>query len=111
MRHVSTVCTHADVRGLSPQFPDRVLGTEPPEMRPPQTLLWGCACAGGRRPACPPAPTEWPSRAAPTARPCGRVTTLFLSPACVNCVRWSNGGMYLASGGDDKLIMVWKRAT
>ncbi|XP_010834743.1 PREDICTED: protein HIRA [Bison bison bison] len=31
--------------------------------------------------------------------------------ACVNCVRWSNGGMYLASGGDDKLIMVWKRAT
>lgn len=37
--------------------------------------------------------------------------SLFLSPACVNCVRWSNGGMYLASGGDDKLIMVWKRAT
>ncbi|KAG3278668.1 protein HIRA isoform X1 [Ictidomys tridecemlineatus] len=31
--------------------------------------------------------------------------------ACVNCVRWSNSGMYLASGGDDKLIMVWKRAT
>nr|XP_042134034.1 protein HIRA-like [Peromyscus maniculatus bairdii] len=30
--------------------------------------------------------------------------------ACVNCVRWSNSGMYLASGGDDKLIMVWKRA-
>ncbi|MBN3282240.1 HIRA protein, partial [Polyodon spathula] len=30
--------------------------------------------------------------------------------ACVNCVRWSNNGLYLASGGDDKLIMVWKRA-
>ncbi|XP_077776926.1 protein HIRA [Podarcis muralis] len=30
--------------------------------------------------------------------------------ACVNCVRWSNNGMYLASGGDDKLIMIWKRA-
>ncbi|NXF18492.1 HIRA protein, partial [Rhodinocichla rosea] len=30
--------------------------------------------------------------------------------ACVNCVRWSNNGVYLASGGDDKLIMVWKRA-
>lgn len=27
--------------------------------------------------------------------------------ACVNSVRWSNGGKYLASGGDDKLIMVW----
>uniref|UniRef100_A0A6Q2XET0 Protein HIRA n=1 Tax=Esox lucius TaxID=8010 RepID=A0A6Q2XET0_ESOLU len=31
--------------------------------------------------------------------------------ACVNCVRWSNNGQYLASGGDDKLVMVWKRAT
>uniref|UniRef100_A0A4W3ITK3 Protein HIRA n=1 Tax=Callorhinchus milii TaxID=7868 RepID=A0A4W3ITK3_CALMI len=30
--------------------------------------------------------------------------------ACVNCVRWSNNGLYLASGGDDKLIMLWKRA-
>uniref|UniRef100_A0A4W5RHN4 Protein HIRA n=1 Tax=Hucho hucho TaxID=62062 RepID=A0A4W5RHN4_9TELE len=30
--------------------------------------------------------------------------------ACVNCVRWSNTGLYLASGGDDKLVMVWKRA-
>ncbi|MBN3289253.1 HIRA protein, partial [Polypterus senegalus] len=30
--------------------------------------------------------------------------------ACVNCVRWSNNGVYLASGGDDKLIMVWRRA-
>uniref|UniRef100_A0A672S431 Protein HIRA n=1 Tax=Sinocyclocheilus grahami TaxID=75366 RepID=A0A672S431_SINGR len=30
--------------------------------------------------------------------------------ACVNCVRWSNNGLYLASGGDDKLVMVWKRA-
>ncbi|XP_027889937.1 protein HIRA [Xiphophorus couchianus] len=30
--------------------------------------------------------------------------------ACVNCVRWSNNGLCLASGGDDKLVMVWKRA-
>ncbi|XP_077297877.1 histone cell cycle regulator-like protein [Arctopsyche grandis] len=28
--------------------------------------------------------------------------------ACVNCVRWSCGGQYLASGGDDKIIMIWK---
>lgn len=28
--------------------------------------------------------------------------------ACVNCVRWSCGGQYLASGGDDKLIMIWR---
>ncbi|XP_063967555.1 protein HIRA-like [Lytechinus pictus] len=28
--------------------------------------------------------------------------------ACVNCVRWSNNGYYLASGGDDRLLMVWK---
>jgi len=35
---------------------------------------------------------------------------LFYVSACVNCVRWSNNGVYLASGGDDKLIMVWKRA-
>lgn len=34
----------------------------------------------------------------------------FVSAACVNCVRWSNNGLYLASGGDDKLVMVWKRA-
>ncbi|XP_047988849.1 protein HIRA homolog isoform X2 [Leguminivora glycinivorella] len=27
--------------------------------------------------------------------------------ACVNCVRWSNAGRYLASGGDDRLVMVW----
>lgn len=27
--------------------------------------------------------------------------------ACVNCVRWSNDGRYLASGGDDRLVMVW----
>lgn len=34
----------------------------------------------------------------------------IFSAACVNCVRWSNNGLYLASGGDDKLVMVWKRA-
>ncbi|KAK3084278.1 hypothetical protein FSP39_010934 [Pinctada imbricata] len=28
--------------------------------------------------------------------------------ACVNCVRWSNSGKSLASGGDDKLIMIWQ---
>jgi protein HIRA/HIR1 len=26
----------------------------------------------------------------------------------VNCVRWSFSGKFLASGGDDKLIMIWK---
>lgn len=29
--------------------------------------------------------------------------------ACVNCVRWSMNGALLASGGDDKLIMIWKK--
>ena len=29
---------------------------------------------------------------------------------CVNCVRWSLDGKYLASGGDDKVIMVWQMA-
>ncbi|XP_021913667.1 protein HIRA isoform X2 [Zootermopsis nevadensis] len=28
--------------------------------------------------------------------------------ACVNCVRWSFSGRFLASGGDDKLVMIWK---
>ncbi|XP_014676295.1 PREDICTED: protein HIRA-like [Priapulus caudatus] len=28
--------------------------------------------------------------------------------ACVNCVRWSHSGRYLASGGDDKLVMIWQ---
>ncbi|PSN56592.1 Protein HIRA [Blattella germanica] len=28
--------------------------------------------------------------------------------ACVNCVRWSFSGIFLASGGDDKLVMIWK---
>ncbi|XP_067127608.1 protein HIRA [Centruroides vittatus] len=28
--------------------------------------------------------------------------------ACVNCVRWSGSGKYLASGGDDKTIMIWQ---
>uniref|UniRef100_A0A665U5T6 Protein HIRA n=1 Tax=Echeneis naucrates TaxID=173247 RepID=A0A665U5T6_ECHNA len=30
--------------------------------------------------------------------------------ACVKLLRWSNTGLYLASGGDDKLVMVWRRA-
>lgn len=29
--------------------------------------------------------------------------------ACVNSVRWSSNGVTLASGGDDKIIMLWKR--
>uniref|UniRef100_A0A1B0CV75 Protein HIRA n=1 Tax=Lutzomyia longipalpis TaxID=7200 RepID=A0A1B0CV75_LUTLO len=29
--------------------------------------------------------------------------------ACVNAVRWSLNGQCLASGGDDKTVMVWKR--
>lgn len=28
---------------------------------------------------------------------------------CVNSVRWSLNGDMLASGGDDKLIMIWKK--
>ncbi|XP_060535243.1 protein HIRA homolog [Cylas formicarius] len=28
--------------------------------------------------------------------------------ACVNVVRWSHGGHYLASGSDDKLVMIWR---
>lgn len=34
----------------------------------------------------------------------------FCFSACVNCVRWSCGGKYLATGGDDKLIMIWQMA-
>uniref|UniRef100_F6WHS8 Protein HIRA n=1 Tax=Ciona intestinalis TaxID=7719 RepID=F6WHS8_CIOIN len=30
--------------------------------------------------------------------------------ACVNSVRWSCNGRYLASGGDDRLIMIWQFA-
>ncbi len=28
--------------------------------------------------------------------------------ACVNCVRWSKSGRFLASAGDDKLVMIWQ---
>ncbi len=29
---------------------------------------------------------------------------------CVNCLRWSPSGRFLASGADDKLVMVWKKS-
>jgi len=29
---------------------------------------------------------------------------------CVNTVRWSNDGRFLASGGDDKLVMLWQKS-
>ena len=29
--------------------------------------------------------------------------------ACVNAVRWSSNGSMLASGGDDKIIMIWAK--
>ena len=29
---------------------------------------------------------------------------------CVNCLRWSPSGTFLATGGDDKLVMVWKQS-
>jgi len=32
----------------------------------------------------------------------------FVLVACVNCIRWSNNGRYLASASDDKLIMIWQ---
>jgi protein HIRA/HIR1 len=35
-----------------------------------------------------------------------RFWSLF-HPACVNSVRWSNNGRWLASGGDDKIVMIW----
>lgn len=30
--------------------------------------------------------------------------------SCVNAVRWSSNGLMLASGADDKLLMIWKKA-
>lgn len=30
--------------------------------------------------------------------------------ACINCVRWSNNGKYLASAGDDKNLIIWQLA-
>lgn len=30
--------------------------------------------------------------------------------SCVNAVRWSSSGQMLASGADDKLLMIWKKA-
>lgn len=39
---------------------------------------------------------------------CSTAINFDFSIACVNCVRWSNSGKYLASGGDDKLVMIWQ---
>lgn len=33
---------------------------------------------------------------------------LCFCTACVNCVRWSNQGKYLASGSDDNDVMIWR---
>lgn len=30
--------------------------------------------------------------------------------SCVNCVRWSCNGEYLATGSDDKLVMIWRKS-
>ena len=30
--------------------------------------------------------------------------------ACVNCVRWSQSGLMLASCSDDKLVMIWMQS-
>lgn len=38
-----------------------------------------------------------------------KLCTLDNHLACVNSVRWSGSGSTLASGGDDKIIMLWKR--
>ena len=35
------------------------------------------------------------------------LAVLELHEGCVNCVRWSNDGRYLASAADDKSIMIW----
>jgi WD40 repeat protein len=29
----------------------------------------------------------------------------------VMCIRWSNGGTYLASGSDDNIVMIWNLET
>ena len=33
--------------------------------------------------------------------------SMYNHMACVNCVRWSLSGKYLASGADDRLVMIW----
>ncbi|QQP57887.1 Protein HIRA [Caligus rogercresseyi] len=30
--------------------------------------------------------------------------------ACVNTVRWSHSGRFLASGGDDKIVIIWEQS-
>lgn len=38
------------------------------------------------------------------------IKPIYYAAACVNSVRWSCNGRYLASGGDDRLIMIWQFA-
>jgi len=35
-------------------------------------------------------------------------TCTIFHAACVNAVRWSNSGVFLASAGDDKLVIIWQ---
>ena len=33
--------------------------------------------------------------------------SMYNHMACVNCVRWTISGKYLASGADDRMVMIW----